>query len=131
VPKFVPRLFFFFFFKVAWWFTPIFSGLMKGEDCLCFDSIPFDNLLLANEVDACSNQCNGNTNYFCGGENAISIYVASKSFFSSLLFCCTQCFPIYEGASINDVTKFTVQFLAHFPSEPLYSSMSVSLVRLS
>ena len=57
-------------------------GLTNGEDCLCFDAVPFTNVLLAsNEAEVCSSKCAGNSNYLCGGSNALSIYVASKWFF--------------------------------------------------
>ena len=54
--------------------------LKNGNECYCFDKLPFEDLLFvkdADEADFCNIDCDGQSSYKCGGATAYSIYVAS------------------------------------------------------
>ena len=56
--------------------------LQNGENCYCYENIPFADLQTIpseNETISCSSKCKGGDDYVCGGPEAVSIYVASKT----------------------------------------------------
>ena len=42
------------------------------------ENLPSESLKLVDEAKNCNTPCNGDTAYFCGGSEAVDIYVASK-----------------------------------------------------
>lgn len=62
-----------------------FLVLKQGEECYCYEDVPFPSLQIVaseNETISCSKRCKGADEYICGGPEAVSIYVASKIFTS-------------------------------------------------
>ena len=60
------------------------QGLTNGENCVCFDNLPLDQLLQTQDDEMCTVPCNGNKNSICGGVNSVSIFVASKIYKNKL-----------------------------------------------
>ena len=61
--------------------TKRYALLKNGNECVCFDNIPTEGLLLVNDVeeeDHCNIDCLGSDLYKCGGTTSVSAYVASK-----------------------------------------------------
>lgn len=48
------------------------SGTEFGGECYCGTTLPSSSLIIAGSN--CNSLCNGDSNFFCGGENALSIY---------------------------------------------------------
>merc|ERR1712150_75530 len=56
-----------------------FAGLMNGNECLCSEEPPDTSMEYPRdeiEDEACNVTCSGNSEYVCGGANALNLYVA-------------------------------------------------------
>ncbi len=60
------------------------TGLTNGQECVCFEALPFEGITVAREEDHCVVPCTGDQKYLCGGNSSLSIYIASKVIFASL-----------------------------------------------
>ena len=53
---------------------------MNGNECLCSEEPPDTSMEYARdeiEDETCNVTCSGNSEYVCGGANALNLYVAS------------------------------------------------------
>ena len=58
-----------------------FALIKNGNELYCYEDIDFAKLQSVpdqNDTLVCSSFCAGGNEYVCGGENAVTIYVASK-----------------------------------------------------
>ena len=58
--------------------------VISSDNCHCYEEIPYVDLQVIpgdNETKVCSAKCSGSENDICGGQNAVSVYVASKCHF--------------------------------------------------
>jgi hypothetical protein len=58
-----------------------FAVIKNGDECTCYEELPLAKMQMVSsekESNVCNMTCNGNSNYICGGPNAVSVFVASK-----------------------------------------------------